>query len=261
MTASGFAVKMEGKAEAIAVLMKACVATNWRRRVERADFAYSNIKPWYNPRWMFQPRPRGVERVFVGINPAGNPNTPGPVNGLQCGNGRCDHDRLSYYDAEPCDRPYNDWLDARCWPGRGPHHQKRTRRVFKNLYRKRWEQRLRQTSCFNVCPLRTESADDIPDCVWHKSVAWFLEVLENLSPRTIICNGSGKSGKSPWAVIDNCLGIWQQHQFPDSGRAQLRWGTVKNLAEGDTTIIGINQRPSNAALDFLCDLRSRIDIT
>ena len=253
----GFAEDMQKEAEAIADIMEACVATNWKRSVERNGFKYSNIKPWYNPRWMFEPRAKGVDRVLVGINPGGDPNQPGPASGKPCGDQRCDHDKLSYHDCDPCCEPYNDWLDAKCWPKRGQANQKRVQSVFNSLYCENWKRKLVETPCFNVCPLRTAGVDGIPDCVWHQSKAWFKRVIEELRPRTIICNSSAISGKSPWVVVNDLYGISQQGKKP-SQYPDVRWGTVSGLSEDGTTVIGIKQRPSDDLYGYLSGLKAKI---
>ena len=230
----------EQEAKAIAGVMEACVATDWRPSVERNGFEYSNIKPWYNPRWMFEPRDEGVDRVFVGINPGGDPDKPGPDGSKLCDDQRCDHDKLTYYDCDPCYEPYNDWLDAKCWPKRGPTHQKRVRCAIDSIDDvEDVESTMRSTPSFNVCPLRTHRDDGIPDCVWHQSKRWFKRVIKGLQPRTIICNGNGidANSRSPWRVLmpklDRCKKI-------DLGGSQnLKLGIIANEGREPVRVIGL----------------------
>ena len=174
------------------------MTTSFARRMERKahDIAElwpdydSDIKCWYNPRCMFEGT---AERVFIGINPRLERST-------QHGEDR------SYLDFECNDGAYNDWIDGR-WPGSGSEHQTKVRDVFKALYGDdAWERVLRDTPCFNVCPLRTKSPKDISDSVWKEYVSWSHEIILHLKPSTIICNGNsedygGQLGKSPWNAV------------------------------------------------------------
>ena len=193
---------LEEWANEIAGTMEFCSASSWKRTVNRHGFDYSNIKPWYNPRWMFEPQPSGVDSVFIGINPGGKPERPGPASAPKCGDNTCSHDRQSYYDDCPSDAPYNDWLDARCWQGNGKLHQQSVKRVFSTLFDvENPENMMRSTPFFNVCPLRTEDASQIPDCVWKESLAWCKSVLDQLQPRLIICDGNTEPGKTYWSML------------------------------------------------------------
>ena len=197
------AKELENWAEDIARTMESCSASRWRRTVNRHGFDYCNIKPWYNPSWMFEPRTDRVDCVFIGINPGGKPERPGPtVDPARCVD-TCDHDKLAYYDDALSDTPYNDWLDARCWQGKGEtEHQKRAKRVFSDLFDiESPENMMRWTPFFNVCPLRTKGSGQIPDCVWKRSLTWCKSVLDQLRPRLIICDGNAKLGKSPWVML------------------------------------------------------------
>ena len=60
-------------------------------------------------------------------------------------------------------------------------------RLFQVLFGPGWKRVLRSPACFNVCPFRTRSAQD-------------LEAM------LIICNGNGL-GRSPWAVIQRYFGM------------------------------------------------------
>ena len=211
-----------------------------------------NVKPLYNPRWMFEPRDEGVKRVFVGIHPAGDPYNPLADNP----NG----DMLEYLDDCPSDRPHNQWIDGD-WGGKGPDHQDKVEEVFKSLYGDDgWKRELRATPSFNVCPLRSKGAADLPKEVWDDSVEWFLRVLVHLRPMTIICNSSADSGRSPWVEIKTRFGIESVERRPKIGTASLKWGTVSGLSAGGTLVIGVNQRSSNAVYGYLSELSAKLDI-
>ena len=230
----------EKEAKAIAGVMEACVATEWCQSVKRNGFEYSNIKPWYNPRWMFGAK--GVDRVLVGINPGGNPDKPGPANGQPCDDDKCDNDRLSYYDDDPCCEPYNDWVDAKCWQGRGRLHQERVKCVFASIYDvdvDDVEPTMRATPSFNVCPLRTNGTDGIPDCVWHQSKRWFKRVIKGLQPRKIICNGNGigANSRSPWRVMIPKLDRWKKIDL--EGTQNLKLGIIANEGRKPVRVIGL----------------------
>ena len=151
-----------------------------------------NVKPLYNPRWMFEPRDEGVKRVFVGIRPAGDPCEPLEDNPSG--------DMLEYLDDCPSDRPHNQWIDGH-WGGRGPTHQSLVQRVFESLYGKGgWKRELRATPSFNVCPLRVKDYPPLCSKVYDKSEALFLDMVEGLRPQTIICNGTGEW--TPWRALN-----------------------------------------------------------
>lgn len=184
----------------------------------------SDVKCWYNPRCLFEGT---AERVVIGINPR-----------LESGTRRGeDH---SYLDFECNDQTYNEWIDAR-WPGNGSDHQAKLHRVFRTLYGvDHWEQVLRSTPCFNVCPLRSESADDIPKWIWSESSDWSQEVLETLRPSTIICNGNAESGKSPWAFLKERFRVRKVRQTKVQV-ASLKIGKIDRGILNGTDVIGLPQ--------------------
>ena len=238
------AKELEKWAEDIARTMEACSASSWPRTVNRHGFDYCNIKPWYNPRWMFEPRTDRVDCVFIGINPGGDPECPGPSENpetcVSTSGNRCHHDLPQYYDDSPSEVPYNDWLDARCWQGKGKLHQKRVKRVFSTLFDiENPEHVMRSTPSLNVCPLRTKGARQIPDCVWEQSLTWCMTVLGNLRPRLIICDGFGESGKSTWSAFKEMYGILSPQKEPARGRANLKWGSIRARPLEQTTIVGV----------------------
>lgn len=152
-----------------------------------ADFKY-----WYNPRCLFE---KPAKRVFVGINPRREGDSWKKEN-------------LAYLNYGCEGKIHNEWIDGE-WEGNGPEHQRLARVVFEELYgRDDWESKLRRTPCFNVMPLRSEGVHDIPFRAWCKAVDWFIEVLNQLKPQTIICNGNSEDsrngpGMSPWAAVQS----------------------------------------------------------
>lgn len=192
MTTS-FARQMERKAHGIAQLMEDVVPT-WNREVN----GRSNIKPFYSPYRLFEPRPEGVGCALIGVNPGGDPRHPDETTGPR------------YIDFLESPESCNSFLDE-SWNGRGPgkaNMQVGVANVFKSLYGvDEWESALRSTATFNVCPLRTQCAGDIPVKVWKASVEWCLELLVEFRPSTIVCFAVlDKRGypapKSPWQAID-----------------------------------------------------------
>ena len=210
-----------------------------------------NVKPLYNPRWIFEPRDEGVRRVFVGIHPAGDPCKPLEDN--PCG------DMLEYLDECPSDRPHNQWIDGD-WGGKGPDHQDKVEEVFKALYGDDgWKRELRATPSFNVCPLRVKDYLGVCDKVWDKSEALFLKMVNALRPMTIISNGTG--ARTPWEALDpknvRCCRIGDDLPF-------LRYGEHK-LGEGSVAkVIGFPPLISPAAynratlMEMLCKHREKL---
>ena len=223
------------------------MTTSFARRMERKahDIAElwpdydSDIKCWYNPRCMFEGT---AERVFIGINPRLEPST-------QQGE---DH---SYLDYECTDTTYNEWIDGK-WPGSGRDHQSRVKEVFENLYGEEvWESVLRDTPCFNVCPLRTNSPNDIPDYLWRDFVSWAREIVLKLEPSTILCNGNSEDyydrlGKSPWNAMITKFTVQRIAEHPyvvvdrRTGKKQCVKLKVGKMLDGEltgTNVIGLPQ--------------------
>lgn len=187
MVSEAFAIKMEGEAREFAIKMKLAKRGAWK--------AEGNVKPWYSPRWMFN---RGADRVFLGFNPGGDPGNP---------DGTGERHVCADPDSHGEDGAYNSWL-CEYWGAmtqrgtRKPNpHQAAVWLAFEALYgTTEWEDVLKHTPTFNVCPLRTSSARDIPGTVWESSSDWCLRVIHELRPNTIICNGNGEES-SPWSVL------------------------------------------------------------
>ena len=184
----------------------------------------SDVKCWYNPRCLFEQQ---ADRVFIGINPRDEPES------------RYGEDH-SYLDFDCGGEVYNEWIDGN-WPGSGTDHQNKVRRVYETLYgRADWEDKLRATPSFNVCPLRTHGAQDIPERVWAESLSWCRDVLIHLRPKTIICNGSQESGKSPWAAIKSVFTISETRRTKVQ-TAYLKIGKINSGPLAGTDVVGLPQ--------------------
>lgn len=181
-----------------------------------------NFKPWYSHRSLFQ---EGITRVYIGIDPGGDPRFPDNTTGPQY---------QTFLEGDS----YNAFLDE-SWTGNAPGLaplQSRTRRVFRELYgESAADDLLRQTACFNVCPVRTGASSNIQPDLWDECVEWFQGVINDLKPTTIICNGTGKS--SPWAVL-NPRQCWSEQI---DGGPYLRFGTVQLGESHRSRVIGIPQ--------------------
>ena len=194
------------------------------------------FKPWYSPKWMYEPVEGGVNRVFLGIHPGSNPSFRA---GQTCDKPGCDHEQLAYVnDLQSC-CPYNDWLDSGCWGKNGEAHQTKARRVFKSLYGDSVGiTKFRFARCSNVCPFRSTKTSDIPQTVWDASKKWCEKLLNRLQPKTIICNGYEDTGRSPWSTI-NGLYRPQLEQSVRSGNAEVKIATMSFDGTVETTIIGL----------------------
>lgn len=242
----------EAKARRIGKMMKNATDGAWQPQKDNCQ----NVKLFYNPRWMFEPQREGVKRVFIGIHPAGAPYNPKADN--PCG------DMLEYLDEPKSDRPHNQWIDG-CWAGNGKTHQHRVHRVFAALsVTGKWRCDLRATPSFNVSPIRTKGTDGIRESVWEASVELCADMVRQLRPKTIICDGFGETGMSPWAVIKSEFSIESSESEPRCGRTVVKWGTVPGLADDGTTIIGLPQLTSqwfrNSLFDHLAELRTKLEI-
>lgn len=205
MTTS-FARKMEEKAGEIALLMESesldlhftrgriTRLPEWHRTVNGS----TNVKPFYSPYWLFEPRPEGVDRVLIGVNPGGVPQSP-----------KAD-DVHQYRRFLESSESLNSYLDE-SWGNHEPgdaNPQVGIANVFKSLFGEdRWEAALRSTATFNVCPLRTSRSLHIPNAVWEASVKWCLEVIMELRPRSILClavldPNYKPAFRSPWHAIE-----------------------------------------------------------
>ena len=188
-----------------------------------------NLVPWFSAPCMFE---APAERVFLATNPGGVPeHFPWQLRPR-------DHD----CEQDDCaDRPWNRWLDEE-WgkPAGQAHNQVAVKRAFDALYGDGLgEQVLRDTPCFEVCPLRTHRADDIPSAVWDASIVWCQEVLEQLRPQTIISNGNGESTHSAWTAVQRMYKFERIGQRRLFGTASLKWGRVTGGPLGGAILIGM----------------------
>lgn len=181
-----------------------------------------NFKPWYSHRSLFQ---EGIKRVYIGIDPGGDPSFPDDTTGPQY---------QTFLEGDS----YNAFLDE-SWTGNARGFaplQSRTRRVFRELYGESvGDDLLRQTACFNVCPVRTGKSSNIQPDLWDECVEWCKRVISDLKPTTIICNGSGWGGCSPWAA----LGVTQDFCAPVGKRANLRSGFIHLDGTQTVRVIGL----------------------
>lgn len=183
---------------------------------------HRNFKPWYSHRSLYQ---AGITRVYVGIDPGGKPENPDATAGPG-------YQRFLEGDN------YNAFLDE-SWKGNAVGEaplQNRTRRVFRELYGESVaDDLLRQTACFNVCPVRTGESSNIQPDLWDESVRWFECVINDLKPTTIICNSSAMNGCSPWAAL-NVTQDWYERV---NKRAFLRSGWIELTGTHKAKVIGL----------------------
>ncbi len=188
-----------------------------------------NAVPWFSAPCMFE---GPAERVFLATNPGGDPE-----------NYRW-RLRPRDYDCERdgcVDGPRNRWLDEE-WgkPAGQAHNQIAVKRAFDALYGDGLgAQVLRDTPCFEVCPLRTHKAGDIPGAVWDASVVWCQEVLEQLRPKTIISNGNREWTHSAWAAVQRMFQFERMGERRLFGSASLKWGRVTGGPLDGAVLIGM----------------------
>lgn len=192
-----------------------------------------NFKPWYSPKWMYEPIEGGVERVFLGVYPSTNREFKA---GQVCDKPRCDHERLAYVNHLQSCCPYNDWLDSGCWGPHGKRHQTKARNVFKSLYgESEGVAKFRFARCTNACPMRMKGGYYIPQTVWDD---WIRKLLNGLRPKTIICNGYGEDGDSPWATVNR---LYQPRWIPavTFGESMIKLAGMSFDGSDETMVIGI----------------------
>ena len=214
-----FTDRMEREADEIASLMERTSRHGWRARIGDR----SNVKPWYSSRSAFVP---GVDVVLIGVNPTGDPDDP-PAD-----------TQIDLYMRNLNSEQYNAYLDE-CWKGKPKGEetlQKGVRKVFSELHGgpQAGDSALRDSVCFNVCPLRTNDASLIPPEVWSKSVNWCLKILKHLKPNLIICNGI--SDPSPLAVFGRSLILLDKEPL---GTTYVRYGVIASGDLDGTKVLGI----------------------
>ena len=192
----GFAEDRQKEAEAIACKMATSPNVEWSRQPYKQD----NLKTWYNPAGKFD-KPSCL--VFLGIHPAGDPFDKEAPSKHMCKDKTWHTDTHNYWICE-------DWSHSR----NGSQHQQYVWKAFKQIIGKDWKRTLLETPSFNVCPIRTSEAKDIPIPVWNAGVIWCKKVLERIRPDTIICNGNAEAVRSPWAMLKRQYSLGQFECLP-----------------------------------------------
>ena len=120
---------------------------------------------WYCDANLIQ---NGAERVFAGINPAGDSK-----------------DNAKDLKEGTREKPYtipgwNIWLD-----GEQHDYQKAVRRLFEAMEGPCWGQALRSTACFNVFPFRAPKWKKLVSHykLWNPLAKWFEEVLVQIKQK------------------------------------------------------------------------------
>lgn len=220
---SEFTDRMETKAVEIAAQMEHTSRYGWQALIGDR----SNIKPWYSARSAIKP---GVDVVVIGANPGGDAGAP-PNDA-----------KFESYQRDLNRDGFNAYLDE-SWDGARPGQsklQRGVRTVFSTLYggSANGDKSLRDSVCFNVCPLRTSGTSEIPPRVWNTSERWCVEVLTHLKPSLIICNGVG-AGMSSWSAIGaagNRVNLVHSERL---GNFTVRGGTIATGELSGSKVLGI----------------------
>lgn len=227
-----FAKNMHEHANDIGDKMEAVSQVGWKKKVRRhGGKVISNVKPFYSPYHMFDP---STKRVFIGVNPAGKPWDPDDTTGTK-------YAKLLGSD------DYNAYVDE-VWEGESVNGraelQVNVQKVFETLFpHSEADRSLRDTACFNVCPLRTKKPKFIPDEIWEDCVDWTREILETIKPEIIICNGNGLKTsdppKSPWASLQQMhLDIRPYVLEQPRTVAPITCGTIMSGPLKDAKVVG-----------------------
>ncbi|MBI4338840.1 MAG: hypothetical protein HY680_02670 [Chloroflexi bacterium] len=182
-------------------------------------------KCWYCDACLIE---KGAQQVLIGLNPGG-----AEVSEARDQNG--DYLALPYTR-----RGYNAWLDDKTWEGKGPAHQLAVRQAFKSMYSTRWEEKLRQTACFNVVPFRTPNASILTKETWNWGAKWSTAILEHIAPKLIVCNGNG--GKSAWRVLCSAykVGDFREVAIGSHGStASLKVGIIASGGLKGAKVVGL----------------------
>lgn len=187
-----------------------------------------NVRPWFSSPSLFE---SSAERVFLATNPGGQAD--------------CHPERLvpGAYDCGQSGRtasPHNCWLDD-SWEGSPPGRDKRqvpVQQAFNVLYGSDWASVLRNTPSFEVCPLRTAEVGLLPQGVWDKSIDWCREVLERVSPNTIVTNGNSEQ-RSPWGAIKRMYGVDELEPKPVMRNVSLKVGRITSGKLAGTKVIDV----------------------
>lgn len=215
-----------------------------------------NMQPWYSAPCLFE---SPADRVFLAVNPGGAPSReyePYSATAHDCDESGCRHGR------------FNAWLDQ-SWGGE-PAGMRRNQvavlKAFQALYGEReGETTLRDTPCFEVCPLRTSKAKDLPEIVWRHSIEWCGAVLEQLRPKAIICNGNSE-GRSPWAAVCSMYEVKTRGRKHLLAKGSLKWGRIAKGSLVGCSVIGVphlsyvNQFGGSRVYDALRDLSGQLKL-
>ncbi len=174
----------------------------------------SGIKPWYSYAGLFD---EPTTRVFVGLNPGGSSESE-----------ELDK-RYRNRERVYTETGFNAWLDE-VWEGASLPGasvlQKRAHRAFQDMYGSDdWEHTLRNTPCFNVVPFRTSSSAKLPSGAWNAAQPWFRQILQQLQPKLIICDGSGED-KSAWAALRKFNVIRPRKSIPTASTGRIKYGHI-----------------------------------
>lgn len=213
-----------------------------------------NMQPWYSAPCLFE---QAADRVFLALNPGGVPrstNRPYRPHGHDCAAAGCETG------------PFNRWLDEE-WEGH-PAGRKKNQVAVLKAFRALFGDcdavpTLRRTPCFEVCPLRTHQASDLPKEVWLACTYWCREVLEKLAPRTIFCNGNNEKRNSAWAAIRQRYDLGEVQCRSLYNTASLKWGKIGGPSGALTgaVVIGcphLSQFDGGVVFDALRDLRHEL---
>ena len=188
-----------------------------------------NMQPWFSAPCLFE---QPADSVFMATHPGGAPTGEEPPYQ------QTEHDCV----VEDCDaRRFNSWLDE---PWGDPPGEAQNQVAVLNAFKAMFgdangESVLRDTPCFEVCPLRISRTRDLPDDVWIASMSWSAGVLEHLRPKTIICNGNQADWHSPWSAVKRIYGVEETASRPLSPGATLRQGIVLSGELKGSQVIGI----------------------
>ena len=154
----------------------------------RGEITYG-LKPWYCSAEIIE---NGADVVFIGANPGGGEQDW--KDDLCSGGLEAPYERRRQYQA---------WLDDEHWGTSGDKQrglQARVLEAFDILFTGNGEATLRNAASLNVVPFRSTGVEDLSTRTWNDGVKWSLGVIEHISPRVIVCLGSGVS-KSAWSLF------------------------------------------------------------
>ena len=219
---SGSTHDLEVDAKEIGELMER-ESPGWKAEVN----GRSNVKPWYSPVWMFE---QHVSRVFVGAVVGGNPDNPDDTTVLR-----------GWEQERGAAVPFNAFLDE-SWDGE-PRGDAKLQRAIQCVFRiiyggSTWQSNLRETACLNVCPIRAEHTEFVPDAVWDQSVKWFGNVMDQLRPKEIIMDGVGER-MSPLSALKKCGYTVRIEDEEPLGNSSVRFGTVSGGHLDRATLLAI----------------------